>query len=198
MKVPPIIGLLRTPGSVMVRNHAGYEATAVATFTPAIWSDEYWGPGNHGSTTNNTITVQCTPRFGELSYRSGDDPAWLLCVFGQKRENQIFKRLYNGWTVQSGYTQLVEGNGWQGRYDCGAYYKQRQPVPDSNSIQVHRVVWTNAYSECSFRDRYFIEGPAGVSWSEDSYDPQLACLDTQNRSDLDHLRGDPVTCGQVR
>lgn len=199
VQVPPIVGLLRTPGNVLVRNHAGYDASFVVTFLPTIWGEDIYGPGDHGFD-DIVINVRCTPWFGPTGYYDydGDNPAWLLCLFGQKRENQVRIRLNNGWTVSSGHVELRSGRGWQNRPSCGAYY-ERGPVHGSDYIDVLRVTWTNAYSKCEFIDYYSIEGPAGVSHIASSeYNPELACINTRNRRDLQHLRDSPVNCNNVR
>lgn len=202
VQVPPIVGLLRTPGSVLVRNHARYDAFAVVTFLPKIEGDWVWGPGDTGyfdphDASNSLIHVRCTPWFG--GGLDDHNPAWLLCVFGQERRNHIRISLNNGWKFRSARIDLENWDGWNNSHNCGAYF-EREPTIDSDKIDAIRVAWTNAYSRCEFNDFYEVEGPAGLSWMADSdYRPELACIDTVNREEeLSFYRDSPVNCRNVR
>jgi hypothetical protein len=136
---------------------------------------EIYGPGDAGEL-SDVITVSCSPWVGVpgLQVYSGDDLAWLLCLFGQKKENRVRISLQNGWTVASWRTHLWRGSGWQDRTDCGAYHESG-PVRGSRRIEATRITWTNAFSKCLFFDFYRIEGPWGVP-EMDSYDPAGACI----------------------
>ncbi|MBN2318233.1 MAG: IPT/TIG domain-containing protein [Acidobacteria bacterium] len=174
IQVPSIIRLMEAPGWLVVRNHAGYEATAPVTFNPAIWRNDIFGPGD--GYRDIIIKVSCSPWLGPTE--DGDNPAWLLCLFGQKKQQRVNFGLLNGWKVVSGRTELFDGSGWQDRPDCGAYYESG-PVRNSSSVETMRVTWTNAFSKCQFRDFYTIEGPAGIP-PDATYDPTGACIDNRN------------------
>jgi len=176
IKVPNIIRLMETSGWIVVQNHAGYEAKAPIRFEPKLWVDEIRGLGYGAG--GDLVSAGCSPWLGS-EYSTETDPAWLLCLFGEKKEKHLIIRLQNDYRVIQGYTELFNGQGYLDRVECGAHFEQG-PVAGSKAINTRRITWANALSRCQFLTFFTIEGPAGVSY-RDTYDPNSACIDGMTR-----------------